>query len=209
MANGYTTAEAEAVYADIEFFANYGFNKAHAADYAMITCQTAFLKAHHPLHFWAAMLSSEVANTEKLATYVALLTSTGFKILGPDINASGLAFTVEGDAIRVGLGAVKGVGETASQAIVGHRTADEALAGERRGTVQSTGRSSSAWCEPERSTRYIPIVQPCSPDLTGCWTRRPASVKLSRWDKGFSLPWMEMRLSYHRRKARGPARRIP
>ena len=122
VAKGHPKDKVAALWRQIVPFAQYGFNKSHSVAYAYVAYQTAFLKAHHPLHFWAAMLSSEVANTEKLATYVALLTSTGFKILGPDINASGLAFTVEGDAIRVGLGAVKGVGETASQAIVDARS---------------------------------------------------------------------------------------
>ncbi|MBZ5589969.1 MAG: DNA polymerase III subunit alpha [Acidobacteriia bacterium] len=122
VANGHPRDKVAALWRQIVPFAQYGFNKSHSVAYAYVAYQTAYLKAHTPLHFWAAMLSSEVANTDKLAAYVALLTSTGFRILGPDINASGLAFTVEGGAIRVGLAAVKGVGEAASQAIVDARS---------------------------------------------------------------------------------------
>jgi len=111
-----------ALWRQIVPFAQYGFNKSHSVAYAYVAYQTAWLKAHAPLHFWAAMLSSEVANTDKLAAYVAMLAAAGRRILGPDVNASGLAFTVEGDAIRVGLGAVKGVGEGASQAIIDGRS---------------------------------------------------------------------------------------
>src|SRR5512136_637006 len=117
-AKGYPRDKVAALWRQIVPFAQYGFNKSHSVAYAYVAYQTAYLKAHHPLHFWAAMLSSEVANTDKLAAYVAMLGAARLKVLGPDINASQLAFAVEGDAIRVGLAAVKGVGEGASQAIV-------------------------------------------------------------------------------------------
>jgi DNA polymerase-3 subunit alpha len=117
-AKGYPRDKVAALWRQIVPFAQYGFNKSHSVAYAYVAYQTAYLKAHHPLHFWAAMLSSEVANTDKLAAYVALLGASHLKMLGPDVNASQLSFAVEGDAIRVGLGAVKGVGEAASQAIL-------------------------------------------------------------------------------------------
>lgn len=110
-------------------FAQYGFNKSHSVAYAYVAYQTAFLKAHFPRHFWAAMLSSETANTEKLAAYVAMLVASGIRVLGPDVNASELAFTVDGEAIRVGLAAVKGVGEAAAAAMLEAR--------EREGTFRS------------------------------------------------------------------------
>ncbi len=122
VAKGHPRDKVAALWRQIVPFAQYGFNKSHSVAYACVAYQTAYLKAHHPLHFWAAMLSSEVANTDKLAAYVAMLSASGIRVLGPDINASGLAFTVEGDAIRVGLSAVKGVGEGASQAIVEARS---------------------------------------------------------------------------------------
>ncbi len=122
VANGYPKDKVAALWRQIVPFAQYGFNKSHSVAYAYVAYQTAYLKAHHPLHFWAAMLSSEVANTDKLAAYVALLASAGMSILGPDVNASGIAFSVEGNAVRVGLGAVKGVGDAAAQAIADART---------------------------------------------------------------------------------------
>jgi DNA polymerase III subunit alpha len=118
VAKGHPREKVAALWRQIVPFAQYGFNKSHSVAYAYVAYQTAYLKAHHPLHFWAAMLSSEVANTDKLAAYVAMLGASRVRVLGPDINASQLTFTVEGDAIRVGLAAVKGVGEGASQAIV-------------------------------------------------------------------------------------------
>ncbi|MGE5234958.1 MAG: DNA polymerase III subunit alpha [Acidobacteriota bacterium] len=122
VAKGYPRPKVEALWRQIVPFAQYGFNKSHSVAYAYVAYQTAFLKAHFPLHFWAAMLSSEASNTEKLAGYVAQLGAGGVKILGPDVNSSQVRFTVEGDAIRVGLGAVKGVGEGASEAIVEARS---------------------------------------------------------------------------------------
>ncbi len=118
VARGHPRAKVEMLWRQIVPFAQYGFNKSHSVAYALVAYQTAYLKAHHPLHFWAAMLSSETASTEKLAAYVTMLRGGGKTILGPEINASGLAFTVEGDAIRVGLSAVKGVGEGAAEAIL-------------------------------------------------------------------------------------------
>jgi DNA polymerase III subunit alpha len=143
VANGYTPAQAEAVYADIEFFANYGFNKAHAADYAMITCQTAFLKAHYPVEYMTALLSVEKNDTAKVALYCADCRRMGFEVLPPDVNSSGLDFTIQAASnpqakpaaragqmgatqaptagIRFGLAAVKNVGESAVQAIIDGR----------------------------------------------------------------------------------------
>ncbi len=118
VSRGHPKAKAEMLWRQIVPFAQYGFNKSHSVAYALLAYQTAYLKAHQPLHFWAAMLSSETANTEKLAAYVSMLRSGGKTVLGPDINASGLAFTVEDQAIRVGLSAVKGVGEGAADAIL-------------------------------------------------------------------------------------------
>ncbi|MFI5165559.1 MAG: DNA polymerase III subunit alpha [Thermoanaerobaculales bacterium] len=123
VAKGHPKDKVAALWRQIVPFAQYGFNKSHSVAYAYIAYQTAYLKAHHPQHFWAAMLTSESSNTDKLAAYVALLGATGLQVLGPDINASQLAFNVEGTAIRVGLVAVKGVGEAVSEAILAARAA--------------------------------------------------------------------------------------
>ncbi len=118
---------AEAIYDDIEYFARYGFNKAHAADYAMITCQTAYLKAHYPVEYMTALLTVERHNTEKIGFLVAECRRMGIEVLPPDVNASELDFVIEDrvdeegnpkPAIRFGLGAIKNVGEGPVQVIL-------------------------------------------------------------------------------------------
>jgi DNA polymerase-3 subunit alpha len=99
-------------------FAMYGFNKSHSVAYAHVAYLTAYLKVHFPAHFMAAMLTSEAANTDKLAMYLARSRHMGIEILPPDINASLNMFTVESNAIRFGLVAVKGVGESAVEAVL-------------------------------------------------------------------------------------------
>ena len=117
MARGYARETCEAIWADIEFFARYGFNKAHAADYAVITCQTAFLKAHYPVEYMTALLSVERNNSDKVALYLAEARRMGITVAPPDINRSKLDFTIEGDEeqpiIRYGLGAIKNAGTAA------------------------------------------------------------------------------------------------
>ena len=99
-------------------FAMYGFNKSHSVAYAHVAYLTAYLKVHYPAHFMAAMLTSEAANTDKLAMYLARSRHMGIDILPPDINASQNMFTVEEGGIRFGLVAVKGVGQAAVEAIL-------------------------------------------------------------------------------------------
>jgi len=118
---------ADAIYSDILFFANYGFNKAHAADYAVITCQTAYLKAHYPVEYMAALLTVEQHNTEKLGLLVAECRKMGIEVLPPDINASGLTFAIEGRNIRFGLAAIKNVGEGPLGTILAARDAGGAF----------------------------------------------------------------------------------
>ncbi|GAB4560025.1 MAG: DNA polymerase III subunit alpha [Anaerolineae bacterium] len=130
VANGIDREVAEAIYGDIEYFARYGFNKAHAADYAMITCQTAFLKAHYPVEYMTALLTVERHNTEKIGFLVAECRRMGIDVLPPDVNRSELDFVIEDrtdedgnpkPAIRFGLGAIKNVGEGAVQVILDAR----------------------------------------------------------------------------------------
>ncbi len=116
VANGIEKEVAEAIYGDIEFFARYGFNKAHAADYALVTCQTAYLKAHFPVEYMAALLTVERNNTEKVGLLVGECRAMGIPVLPPHINHSRIDFTIEdrpggGSAIRFGLSAIKNVGE--------------------------------------------------------------------------------------------------
>ena len=128
--NGIPQETAEAIYGDIEFFARYGFNKAHAADYALVTCQTAYLKAHFPMEYMAALLTVERSNTEKIGTLVGECRARGIEVLPPNVNFSYVSdFVIEerkGDesAIRFCMNAIKNVGEGPLQDIVDAREAE-------------------------------------------------------------------------------------
>ena len=99
-------------------FAEYGFNKSHSAAYAVVTMRTAYLKAHYPAEFMAAVLSSEIADTDKIALYISGCREMGIPVLPPDVNKSDVLFTVENGAIRFGLSAVKGVGAGGIKSLV-------------------------------------------------------------------------------------------
>jgi DNA polymerase-3 subunit alpha len=109
---------AERLFHFIEPFAGYGFNKSHAAAYAWIAYQTAFLKANHPLQYLAALMTSVKDKTDKLVEYIDEAKNVGIDVLPPDVNESLTDFAVVGGAIRFGLAAVKGVGEAAVRAII-------------------------------------------------------------------------------------------
>src|SRR5690606_37439517 len=117
-------------------FASYGFNKSHSAAYAVISYQTAYLKANYPVQFMAAVLTAELGNAEKVSHFVAEAEAMGLKVLGPDVNESRENFTPviggphsedtaaadgENGAIRFGLAGIKGVGELAAQQIIAER----------------------------------------------------------------------------------------
>ncbi|GAB4468905.1 MAG: DNA polymerase III subunit alpha [Anaerolineae bacterium] len=117
---------ADKIFDDIEFFARYGFNKSHAADYAVLTVQTAFLKAHYKHEYMAALLSIEHGNSDKVRSYIAECRRQGIQVLPPDIAFSDHEFVIEElpdgrRAIRYGLSAVKNVGEGAIDAILDAR----------------------------------------------------------------------------------------
>ena len=105
-------------------FADYGFNKSHSAAYALVAWQTAYLKAHYPAEFMAAMLTSVMDNANKVPVYIELAHRMGIKILPPDINASDIMFGVDKKDIRFGLAAVRNVGENAIKAIMTARRQD-------------------------------------------------------------------------------------
>jgi DNA polymerase-3 subunit alpha len=125
MTRGYSQDVCEAIWGDIEFFARYGFNKAHAADYAVITCQTAYLKAHYPVEYMTALMSVERNNTEKVANYLAEARRLDIEVAPPTINKASLDFDIEGDGlrpvIRYGLGAIKNAGTGAIELILKER----------------------------------------------------------------------------------------
>lgn len=111
------------IFDHMEQFAGYGFNKAHSAGYAVIAYQTAYLKANYPVEFMAALISSEMGNSDKLPVFIAEATEMGLQILPPDVNQSGVRFRPVGRAIRFGLAGIKNVGEGAAEAIVREREA--------------------------------------------------------------------------------------
>ena len=116
--NGVPRDIAEKIYEQMAYFAGYGFNKSHSAAYAVVAYRTAYLKANFPLHFMAALLTSEIGKQEKIAEYVVDCRQMKIKLLPPDINRSYADFRVEGDGVRYGLAAIKGVGVKAVEEIV-------------------------------------------------------------------------------------------
>jgi len=119
--NGVEARTAGEIFDLMEKFAEYGFNKSHSAAYGLITVQTAWLKAHHPVEFMAALLTSEKDDTDKVVAHIAEARANGHQVLPPDVNLSDLEFSVSEGRIRFGLGAIKGVGESAIEAIAESR----------------------------------------------------------------------------------------
>ena len=125
---GFDKKLGEDLYDLIVKFASYGFNKSHAAAYALIAYQTAYLKANYPLEFMAALLTGVMSSSEKVALYIADCRRKGIEILPPDVNESDINFTVAGSGrIRFGLAAVKNVGRGAIEAILKTRSKEESL----------------------------------------------------------------------------------
>ena len=120
-ANAIEPRRASELFDLIDKFAGYGFNKSHAAAYALIAYQTAWLKAHHPVEFFAASMAYDRTNTDKLALFVDDARRSGVKVLPPCVNASDADFAVEGEAVRYALAGLKGVGEKAMEAVVAGR----------------------------------------------------------------------------------------
>jgi DNA polymerase-3 subunit alpha len=143
-ANGVSEEQALSIFTEIEGFASYGFNKSHSAAYALLTYQTAYLKAHYPVEFFAAMMTADKDKIDKVVRMIAEARAWGVSVLPPDVNMSDLDFTVvyrhpqgngpargpgrlkdrHGPQIRFGLGAVRGVGESALEAVLEARKAD-------------------------------------------------------------------------------------
>jgi len=109
---------AKAIFDDMAQFAHYGFNKSHAAAYSLVAYQTAYLKAHYPVAFMAALLTMDMGNTEKVVRYLAECEKREVEVVPPNVNWSVWEFRAEGDKVRFGLGAVKGVGRGAVEAII-------------------------------------------------------------------------------------------
>ena len=120
---GIASSKADKIFEQIKEFAEYGFNKSHSAAYAFLAYQTAWLKVHYPVHFLAALLTSEAERgaTPQVVKYIGECHEMGIQVLPPDINASEFRFTVEGKDIRFGLAAVKGIGQAAVEELVAAR----------------------------------------------------------------------------------------
>jgi DNA polymerase-3 subunit alpha len=118
---GVSEAKASHIFDLVAQFAGYGFNKSHAAAYAVVAYHTAYLKAHHPVEFIAASMSLDIANSEKLASFNQDARRMGVAVLPPDVTMSAADFSVEQGAIRYALGAVRNVGLAAMQALVAER----------------------------------------------------------------------------------------
>ncbi|MGH7812851.1 MAG: DNA polymerase III subunit alpha [Candidatus Binataceae bacterium] len=119
--NGVGAALARTIYEKIETFASYGFNRSHAAAYAMTTYTTAYLRAHHPREFMAALMSIEMDDTGKTYKNIASLREMKIPILPPVVNQSRVKFAVSEAAIRFGLGAIRGVGTKTAEAVIATR----------------------------------------------------------------------------------------
>jgi len=111
-------SQAVRIFELLEKFAGYGFNKSHSAAYAVVACQTAYLKANYPTEYMASLLSHELDNTDKIALFTGEAQRMGIRILPPDVNSSAKRFTVQPGTILFGLGAVKNVGEACVDALV-------------------------------------------------------------------------------------------
>lgn len=124
IANGIDEKTANKIYDNMIDFAKYAFNKSHAACYAVVSYQTAYLKAHYPKEFMAALMTSVIDNTSKVAEYILSCKQLKIKILPPDVNEGEYAFSVCEDGIRYGLSAIKSLGKPTIDALVAERNAN-------------------------------------------------------------------------------------
>lgn len=124
---GYSTEAAQTLWDTLVPFSNYGFNKSHAAAYGLVSYWTAYLKAHYPAEYMAALLTSVGDNKDRLAIYLNECRRMGITVLAPDVNESELNFTPVGEDIRFGMGAIRNVGANVVHALVGAREAEGAF----------------------------------------------------------------------------------
>ena len=121
VANGISAQVANHIYDTMMDFAKYAFNKSHAACYAVVAYQTAYLKYYHPIEFMAALLTSVIDNSGKVSEYIMGCRSMGIEILPPDINEGEIGFSVSGNSIRYALTAIKSVGRPVIEMVVEER----------------------------------------------------------------------------------------
>jgi DNA polymerase-3 subunit alpha len=118
---GHNRKKLEALWQKLEGFADYAFPRSHSAAYAYLAYQTAYLKAHYPTHYYAAVMSNELGNQDKIVKYINKVRAMGIEILPPDVNHSLEGFTPQGRMIRFGLAAIKGIGQSTVQQIIAAR----------------------------------------------------------------------------------------
>ena len=121
VANGIDEKTANKIYDDMIDFAKYAFNKSHAAAYAVVSCQTAYLKYYYPVEFMAALMTSVIEMPNKVSEYIQVCRQMGIRILPPDINSGNYGFSVDNGAIRYGLSAIKSVGRPVIEGLVRER----------------------------------------------------------------------------------------
>ena len=124
IANGIPEQVAQTIYDEMIDFAKYAFNKSHAAAYAVVSYETAYLKYYYPAEYMAALMTSVVDNVTKISEYIQVCRQMGIKILPPDINAGGSGFAVDGEHIRYGLSAIKSIGKSVIHTIAAERDAN-------------------------------------------------------------------------------------
>ena len=129
VARGIPAEVAESIYDEILDFANYAFNKAHAVSYAIVSYRTAYMKAHYPREYMAALLTSVLDSSTKVAEYIAECRELGIRLLPPDVNESDADFTVAGEDIRFGLVAIKGIGRGFIRSLMQEREENGAFTG--------------------------------------------------------------------------------
>ena len=166
--NGVPKGQADTIFELLAKFADYGFNKSHAAAYALVSYHTAYMKAHYPVEFLAASMTLELNNTDKLSEFRAEAQRLGIKVEAPNINRSGATFEVGENTIYYALAALKGVGPQAVELIVEERQArapSPRLPISPRGSIRarSTSASSKASRPPAPSTRSIPTARASLP----------------------------------------------
>ena len=132
IANGISEAAANQIYDSMVDFAKYAFNKSHAAAYAVVAYQTAYLKYYYPVEFMAALLTSVIDNPGKVSEYILSCRQMGIEILPPDVNEGEAGFSVAGNAIRYALTAVKGVGRSVIEGVVKEQSGHRGRAQRRR-----------------------------------------------------------------------------
>ncbi len=199
--DGLTGDKADSIFDLMEKFAGYGFNKSHSAAYALVSYQTAWLKAHYPAEFMAATISSDMDNTDKVVTFLDESRAIGITVLPPDVNASEYMFVaVEPRTIQYGLGAIKGVGQGACEAIVAERAQRQV---HRSGRFLPPGRSDQA--QPPRAGGTDPVRRA---GRAGGESRQPDAAAARR-DQGrrAASARQAVRPERHVRRSHGQCRR--